>query len=90
MHSAKRENHDAATALHFAYYNLVRIHETIDTVPGVELGVVEKPLTLAELVEAALAEEEAPAPPAGALTLRPVTGAARDRREAAQKSGQDF
>jgi IS1 family transposase len=63
--SKKIENHVAATALHFAYYNLVRIHETLDTTPAVKLGVLDRPLAVGELVEVALeaAEELAPASP---------------------------
>jgi IS1 family transposase len=76
--SKKRENHCAATALHFAYYNLVRLHETIGTTPAVALGVAEKPWTLADLVAAALAEEETAAPVRGMLAMRPGTGTARE------------
>lgn len=32
--SKKLENHVAATALHFAYYNLVRVHEAGEAAPG--------------------------------------------------------
>lgn len=61
--SKKLENHVAATALHFAYYNLVRVHETLQTTPAVKLRVVERPLSVAELVEMALDAAEEPAPP---------------------------
>jgi hypothetical protein len=36
--SKKLENHVAATALHFAYYNLVRVHETLETTPAPRPG----------------------------------------------------
>jgi len=75
--SKKRANHDAATALHFAYYNLVRIHDTIETTPAVSLGVVDRPWTLAELVEVALAEPQVEGPIAKPLELRPNAGPAR-------------
>jgi hypothetical protein len=54
--SKKLENHVAATALHFAYYTLVRVHETLETTPAVKMGV------LLELVEMALDAAEDPAP----------------------------
>lgn len=75
--SKKRENHDAATALHFAYYNLVKIHETIGTAPAVALGVIEKPWAVAQLIEAALAEGETARPARVTLAMRPGTGTAR-------------
>jgi hypothetical protein len=75
--SKKRENHDAATALHFAYYNIVRLHETLGTTPAVALRVTDKPWTLAELVDVALAEEESAPPVARPLAPRPGAGPAR-------------
>ena len=60
--SKKLENHVAATALHFAYYNLVRVHETLEATPAVKLRAVQRPLTVAELVEMALDAAEEPAP----------------------------
>lgn len=53
--SRKRENLRAALGLHFAYYNLVRVHETIKTTPAVRAGIVEAPWSLADLVREALA-----------------------------------
>ena len=61
--SKKLENHVAATALHFAYYNLVRVHETLETTPAVKLRVLDRPLSVLELVEMALDAAEEPAPP---------------------------
>ena len=66
-YSKKPENLTAAVALHFAWYNFVRVHETIGTTPAVAAGLVEAPWSLAELVAAALAvAEEQPEPPAPA------------------------
>lgn len=45
--------------MHFAYYNLVRFHQAVNTAPAVPLRVLEKPWTVAQLVEAAM--DEAPA-----------------------------
>ncbi|NUQ74456.1 MAG: IS1 family transposase [Polyangiaceae bacterium] len=60
--SKKLENHVAATALHFAYYDLVRAHETLGTTPAVKMGVLDRPLSVLELVEMALDAAEEPAP----------------------------
>jgi hypothetical protein len=37
--SKKLENHCYAIALHFAYYNFVRIHKTLRTTPAMAAGV---------------------------------------------------
>lgn len=37
--SKKLENFKAATALHFAYYNFVKVHSTVRTTPAMALGV---------------------------------------------------
>jgi IS1 family transposase len=52
--SKKLENHKAATALHFAHYNLCRIHRTIKTTPAVAAGVMYEPWTVSDLLEVAL------------------------------------
>lgn len=41
-----------------AYYNLVRMHETIRCTPAMALGITDHPWTVAELVEAALSAPE--------------------------------
>lgn len=56
--SKKLANHRAAIALHLAYYNFCRIHETIRCTPAMALGVTDHPWTIAELVEAALSAQE--------------------------------
>lgn len=54
--SRKVENHAAATALHFAYYNLVRSHLTLNkrfgrkTTPAMAAGVVQYPWSVHDLV----------------------------------------
>lgn len=50
--SKKRENLEAAVALHFGHYNFVRRHQTIRTTPAVALGITSEPWTLADLLEA--------------------------------------
>jgi len=49
--SKKRENFDAAVALHFAYYNFIKVHGTVKTAPAVAAGVENSPWTVARLVE---------------------------------------
>ena len=40
--SKKVENHAAAVAVYFMYYNFVRIHQTLRTSPAQATGVTEK------------------------------------------------
>jgi hypothetical protein len=37
--SKKVENHEAAVALHFMYYNFVRIHQTLRVTPAMAAGI---------------------------------------------------
>jgi hypothetical protein len=48
--SKKAENHAAAIALHVAYYNLCRVHETLRTTPAMALGVTDHIWSIAELL----------------------------------------
>lgn len=49
--SKKIENFKAAVALHYAYYNFVKIHKTIRCTPAMEAGITTSPWTVAQLVE---------------------------------------
>jgi hypothetical protein len=49
--SKKWENHGAALALHFAYYNFCRVHSTLKMTPAMAAGIEDHPWTLKELVE---------------------------------------
>lgn len=51
--SKKFENFKAAVALHFAYYNLVRRHNTLRCTPAMAAGVEKDFWTVGQLVEAA-------------------------------------
>ena len=51
--SKKRENFEAAVALHFAYYNFVKRHNTIRCTPAMAAGIERGFWTVRELVEAA-------------------------------------
>lgn len=49
--SKKLENFKAAVALHFASYNFVRVHGTLDATPAMAAGLEKRPWTIRELVE---------------------------------------
>ena len=51
--SKKFENFEAAVGLHFAYYNLVKRHNTLRCTPAMAAGVERSFWTVGELVEAA-------------------------------------
>ncbi len=48
--SKKLDNLQAACALHFAYYNFCRIHQTLRVTPAMEVGLTDHAWTLAELL----------------------------------------
>src|SRR5262249_21429772 len=55
--SKRLEPHLAAVALHVAYYNLCRPHETLRTTPAVALGIADWVWTLGDLLDAAMATQ---------------------------------
>ncbi|HVT84081.1 MAG TPA: IS1 family transposase [Chitinophagaceae bacterium] len=48
--SKKIENHCYAIALHFVYYNFVRIHKTLRVTPAMEAKLAKKPMTIDDIV----------------------------------------
>jgi IS1 family transposase len=54
-HSKTLQNHKAAIALHFAYYNFCRVHETIRVTPAMETGLATEVWTVADLIQQAKA-----------------------------------
>jgi IS1 family transposase len=48
--SKKVENHAAAIALHFMYYNFARKHQTLKTSPAVAAGIADHVWTIEEIV----------------------------------------
>jgi hypothetical protein len=48
--SKKLDNHKAACALHFAYYNFCRIHKSLRVTPAMEAGVTDHIWSLRELL----------------------------------------
>lgn len=51
--SKKVENHAHAIALHFIFYNYVRIHETLQITPAMAAGVTDKLWEIEDLVSLA-------------------------------------
>jgi IS1 family transposase len=51
--SKKLENFEAAVALHFAYYNFVKRHNTLRTTPAMAAGIERDFWTVGNLIEAA-------------------------------------
>ena len=51
--SKKLENFKAAIALHFAYYNFVKVHGSIRCTPAMAAGVTSRLWNVAELVDRA-------------------------------------
>lgn len=49
-HSKKLENHKAAVALHFWWYNFGRIHSTLRVTPAMEAGIVDRIVEVEELL----------------------------------------
>jgi hypothetical protein len=58
--SKKVENHANAVALHFMYYNFVRVHQTLKVTPAMEAGLTDRLWDIADLVAIIDANEPAP------------------------------
>ncbi len=54
--SKKIENHCYAIALHFVYYNFVKIHKTLRVPPAMEAGLIKRLMSLEDIVK--LAEDK--------------------------------
>jgi hypothetical protein len=48
--SKKVENHAAAVALYFMWYNFSRVHQTLKTTPAIAAGVADHVWTAEEIV----------------------------------------
>jgi hypothetical protein len=52
MGSARKiENHMAATALHFVYYNFCRVHQTLRVTPAMEAWLTDHVWSIENLIE---------------------------------------
>ena len=49
--SKKVQNHAYSMALHFLYYNFVRIHQTLKVTPAMAAGVTERLWEMKDVVE---------------------------------------
>jgi len=58
--SKKVENHSYAVALHFMYYNFVRVHQTLKVTPAMEAGITDSLWDIKDLVALIDANEAAP------------------------------
>ncbi len=58
--SKKMENHAHAMALHFLYYNFVRIHKTLKTTPAMAAGVTDRLWEVLDMVDVLEAWETMP------------------------------
>jgi IS1 family transposase len=57
-HSKKFENHGAAVALWFAFYNMARVHTTTRVTPAMAAGLSSSVWSMGELMDAALGRAE--------------------------------
>lgn len=73
--SKKVENHRAAVALHFAFYNFVRVHEALRVTPAMQAGLTDHVWSVEELVATALSEPADAPPQAKPLRLASEVGA---------------
>ncbi len=58
--SKKVENHAYAVALHFMYYNFVRVHQTLKVTPAMEAGLTDRLWDIKDIVALIDADEPAP------------------------------
>lgn len=56
--SKKIENHCHAIALHFVYYNFVKIHKSLRVPPAMQAGLIKRLMTLEDIAN--LVIQEAP------------------------------
>jgi IS1 family transposase len=86
--SRKLSHHLAAVALHIAWYNLCRVHETLRVTPAMALGVTDHIWTLEELIRAALSAPE-PMPVAPPTTPKPTPTGMSAARAKGEMRGWD-
>lgn len=60
--SRKQQNHAAAVALYFMYYNFGRVHQTLRVTPAMEAGIADHVWTVEEIVSFLSTEMKTPSP----------------------------
>jgi len=55
--SKKIENHRHAIAIHYAYYNFCRVHKSLKVTPAMEAKIIDRPMSIQDIVRYAYAEE---------------------------------
>ena len=58
--SNKVENRMHAGALHFMYYNLVKVHQTLKITPAIEAGLTDRLWDISDLIAILDANEQVP------------------------------
>ena len=58
--SKKVENHAYAVALHFMYYNYVRVHQTLKVSPAMQAGLTDRLWDIKDIVALIDADEPTP------------------------------
>lgn len=53
MVSKKIDNHCLALALHFVYYNFIKIHKTLRAPPAMEAGLIKRLMSIEDIVKLA-------------------------------------
>lgn len=48
--SKKMDNHCYAIAIHYVYYNFIRIHKSLRVTPAMEAGLMKKPMNIEDIV----------------------------------------
>ena len=51
------ENHRHAVAIHYVYYNFCRVHKTLKVTPAMEAKLIDRPMSINDLVHMAYAGE---------------------------------
>jgi hypothetical protein len=54
--SKKIENHCYAIALHFVYYNFVKIHKTLRVPPAMEAGLIKRLMSIEDIANLVVSE----------------------------------
>ena len=79
-YSKRLRSLEAAVSLYMAYYNFVRVHETLRVTPAMESGLTDHVWSMAELLTVALSMPATPAPATPIAPQGMSAGAAKGER----------